>query len=133
MAVVVNYAINPTTGTATARSFGVSDPVAGYPAGAIALAGNPDGELAYATPFDHPFDTLGRPGHRRAFNLVLDTTQAGSIQAGTTLPGWRIVHLQRLADPLNPWNPPLNDPAILAGTASYTNNPNYPVNPYLTI
>ncbi len=45
-----------TAGGATPRSFGISDPIAGYAAATQVL--NTENEMAYTTPFDHPLDSI---------------------------------------------------------------------------
>ncbi len=52
------------------------------------------------------------------------------VRTGTTA-NYRTVHLQRLANPLLPWNPPPGQ--IKDVTGADINQPNLPVNPYLTV
>ncbi len=70
------------------------------------------GTNVYAPPFDRPLDSYGDP--LTAQQLLTDGTVAN----------FKTVYLQRLANPLLPWNP-------LPGQAGYiaTN----PVNPYITV
>ncbi|MCI0331954.1 MAG: hypothetical protein L0228_01860 [Planctomycetes bacterium] len=67
----------------------------------------------FASPYDEPFDT--------AWELMRN---------GTTR-NYRTLHLQRLADPTLPWNPPPGQYKDSAGNDLY--RPNLPVNPYRTI
>ena len=84
----------------------ISEPVEGYPSNyykkrfaanpvpggpglpAQAAQMNSDGEMYFPTPFDHPLD------------LDFELAQNGTTQ------NYKSVHLQRLADPMFPWNPP---------------------------
>jgi hypothetical protein len=70
------------------------------------------GELVFVPAYDHPLDL--------EFELVRN---------GTTQ-NYRSLHLQRLANPMLPWNPP---PMDVFGVANAMHRPNLPVNPYLTI
>ena len=49
---------------------------------------------------------------------------------GRTIPGYSWVYLQRLANPLLPWNP---EPVLDNGTANLKHNANLAVNPYMTV
>jgi hypothetical protein len=79
------------------------------------------GEGAYYSPaapnnvfsYDKPFD--------RAAELV---------RTGTTA-NYRTIHLQRLANPLLPWNPPPNQ--YKDSTGKDMHRPNLPINPYRTV
>jgi hypothetical protein len=51
------------------------------------------------------------------------------MRTGTT-PNYRTVHLQRLANPLLPWNP---TPKLANGQPNPDHKPNMPVNPYRTV
>jgi hypothetical protein len=63
------------------------------------------------------------------FDLPFDTAPE-LMRTGTTA-NYRMIHLQRLANPLLPWNP---DPKLADGkTANPEYKPNLPVNPYLTV
>ncbi len=57
-------------------------------------------------------------------------TEPELVRTGTT-DNYRTVHLQRLANPLLPWNPPPGQIKDVTGTDM--NQPNLPVNPYLTV
>ena len=73
---------------------------------------NAYGELAYDTPYDRPLDL------------------EPELQRNGTTQNYRSVHLQRLANPMLPWNPPKYDDD---GTENAMHRPELPVNPYLTI
>lgn len=63
------------------------------------------------------------------FDLPFDTAPE-LMRTGTTA-NYRMIHLQRLANPLLPWNP---DPKLADGkTPNPEYKPNLPVNPYLTV
>jgi hypothetical protein len=62
--------------------------------------------------FDEPFDVLPE------------------LIENQTTPNYRSVHLQRLANPLLPWNPP---PVRPDGQVIAQHDPNLPVNPYLPV
>jgi hypothetical protein len=113
----------------------ISEPVEGYPSNyykqryadngrSPALPSGPqqprltptEGELVFNTPYDHPLD------------LELELVRNGTTQ------NYKSLHLQRLANPTLPWNPP---PYLPDGKSPPTPNmrhqANLPVNPYLTI
>jgi hypothetical protein len=107
----------------------ISEPVEGYPSdeyirlsGEMSSTGTPeskrdarlnsDGELAYDPPFDHPLD------------LEIELVRNG------TTPNYRSIHLQRLANPALPWNPP---PLDEKGNENKSYQPHLPVNPYQTV
>ncbi|HEY3391065.1 MAG TPA: hypothetical protein VGK58_00005, partial [Lacipirellulaceae bacterium] len=73
---------------------------------------NQDGEWEYEIPYDRPFD------------LDLELVRNGTTQ------NYRSVHLQRLANPTLPWNPP---PVDEEGKPNVLHQVNLPINPYLTI
>ena len=63
--------------------------------------------------YDKPFDT------------------APELKRNGTTANYRVIHLQRLANPLLPWNPP---PVLADGTtANPEHRSNLPINPYLTV
>ncbi|MCA9241018.1 MAG: hypothetical protein KDA37_12495, partial [Planctomycetales bacterium] len=64
----------------------------------------------------------GRPGDMAPYDTPFDLPR--ELVENHTTPNYRTVHLQRLANPLLPWNP-------LPGEEFH--NPNLPVNPYLTV
>lgn len=72
-----------------------------------------EGEGAYVVPLDLPLDE-DQP------HLWEDKTHL----SGTTAEWNKVAHLQRLANPLLPWNPPLEQA---------DHNPDLPVNPYMTV
>jgi hypothetical protein len=107
----------------------ISEPVEGYPSShyqdlfynhpaqpvAVNKANvqvNNQGELEFDVPYDHPLDL--------EFELVRN---------GTTQ-NYRSVHLQRLANPMLPWNPP---PFDETGVENPFHQKHLPVNPYRTI
>ena len=55
--------------------------------------------------------------------------KTATVRNGTTA-NYRSVHLQRLANPLLPWNP---GPKLADGSANPEHQPNLPINPYRTI
>jgi hypothetical protein len=73
---------------------------------------NQYGEWAYQTPYDRPFD------------MDIELVRNGTTQ------NYRSVHLQRLANPTLPWNPP---PVDENGNENKLHQINLPINPYLTI
>ncbi len=73
---------------------------------------NAYGEYEYQTPYNRPLD------------LEPETTMNGTTQ------NYRSVHLQRLANPMFPWNPPQYDED---GNLNGMHHPELPINPYLTI
>jgi hypothetical protein len=72
----------------------------------------PDGELEYSNSYDRPLD------------LEFELTRNGTTQ------NYRTLHLQRLANPSLPWNPP---PFDRNGNPNELHQPGLPVNPYLTV
>jgi hypothetical protein len=86
------------------RGISVSDPSGGYPA-TNSTAGL---EPSYGPAIDTPFD-----------DGVLELKTTG------TYPGFKTLHLQRLANPLKPWNPEFGEPGHDPALAD--------VNPYITI
>ncbi len=94
--IVIDQAID--AGTPVTRPFSFSGPVDGYPALDVnGVAATPVGDgVQYAEPFDIPldYDSGLHP---------LQTDRDAINQNGTT-PKFRTVHLQRLANPLLPWN-----------------------------
>ena len=103
-AIVIDNAIDSGVQT-PARPFTVTEPRTGYAGGGWdpTLAG---GEGAYTTPRDTPLDT------------------AAALQINDTTYDYCRIHLQRLANPMLPWNPP---PGTLGYSAALE------VNPYMTI
>jgi hypothetical protein len=73
---------------------------------------NQHGEWEYETPYDRPFD------------LDIELVRNGTTQ------NYRSLHLQRLANPTLPWNPP---PVDEEGNENKLHQVNLPINPYLTI
>ncbi len=70
------------------------------------------GEIMFNPPFDHPLD--------------LDF----ELQGNRTTQNYRSIHLQRLANPMLPWNPP---PLDDKGNVNPLHQRNLPINPYMTI
>ena len=123
VAIVVDTMLNGpgAGGGPTPRFFAISDPptTQGYFANgeqAVALVGSAEGELKFSTIQDTPVD--------------MQTAIGGdpTMMSNQTTLGYRTVHLQRLADPTLPYNPPPTDPY-----AGPVNNPKLPVNVYLTV
>lgn len=65
----------------------------------------------------------------QSYDVPFDTAPE-LVRTGTTS-NYRTIHLQRLANPLLPWNPPPGQIKDVAGNDQ--NQPNLPVNPYLTV
>ena len=65
------------------------------------------------------------------FDLPFDIDP--EFQSVGSVPNYRVLHLQRLADPSMPWNPPPGYNAHRDDTFKEEHNPNLPVNPYLTV
>ncbi|MEX0642367.1 MAG: hypothetical protein WD468_06685, partial [Pirellulales bacterium] len=110
IAVVVDQALS--AGVAVSRPVSVSEPLNGY-AIPMGMGGVSNGEPIYILPRDIPLDVDSNPINPQ------------------TNPKFRYIHLQRLADPTQPWNP---TPFLQDGTTpnpSY--NPSLQINPYLTI
>lgn len=66
---------------------------------------------------------------------VYDTpfdTDPELVRTGTTA-NYRTLHLQRLADPTMPWNPPPRLQTAPPGSPADPHDPSLPVNPYLTV
>jgi hypothetical protein len=90
IAAVINHAV----GEAYPRSMSISEPTGGYPAATGTLGSEP----YYSPTQDHPLDEpLGTPA-----NPVLSGVGNG------TKSNFRTIHLQRLANPLLPWDPTTN-------------------------
>lgn len=75
------------------RRLSVSEPKDGY--GSMETAGGPDGNGKYATPYDVPFDSQ-RPDGINVFKV------------NGTREKYRVIYLQRLANPLMPYNEDTN-------------------------
>ncbi len=104
------------TNTPTTRFFSISDPptATGYPtAGLQKIVRSGGDEYQFPTPVNNPYDGPLNPVSGADPNMAKNNT----------IPGYRAVHLQRLANPNQPYNPP----------ASAGGNPSYPVNIYLTV
>ncbi len=95
------------------RNLNVSEEIGvAYPAADTVTA---SGEPAYTVPFDEPLDI--------AEYLTQDSMNVFGRSVNDDV--WdKVVHLQRLANPLQPWNP-------YPGEANY--NPELAVNPYMTV
>ena len=106
VAVIVNQA-SDASGNQISQRLSVSEPFQPYPTPNALSPTYPDGtQIAYQTPYDDPLDgfvpTVGSQNARQPlpasssyWNVVLTT--------GTTLQ-FRYVHLQRLANPMLPWD-----------------------------
>ncbi len=88
------------------------NPNAGSPVDAQQPRLNASGEWEYQTPYDRPFD------------MDVELVRNGTTQ------NYRSIHLQRLANPTLPWNPP---PVDEDGNENKLHQVNLPINPYLTI
>ncbi len=83
------------------RPFNVSDRTGGYPTVdslGVAAVSTVDGWI-YTTPYDEPLDFVGRAATDYEFRCLRDDK---------TTPTYRVAHLQRLANPLAPWDSVLN-------------------------
>jgi len=71
-------------------------------------------------------------GNPASFDKEFDDLAHGvELTGNRTTPNYRIVHLQRLANPMLPWNP---EPKLADGkTPNPEYKPNLPVNPYRTV
>ncbi len=101
-------------GVTEPRSFNVSDPQQGYPP--IDAMGNPvvdvgDG-YAYQTPFDEPLiNRFFDPNRLAAYGSPdpeSNLTEYNALRIDRTTPTWKVVHLQRLADPTADFDPVAN-------------------------
>ena len=104
VAIVVDQGVVTTGGTPTTQvqRLSISEPFNGYPAPVIALVNN-----QYSAPYAAPLDqsatgTVG--GLPSNPNLWTASSPTPVIPENGTQPGFRIVHLQRLANPLLPWD-----------------------------
>jgi hypothetical protein len=114
IAVVIDQALDATSGTATTRALNLSEP---FPGSASDYASTGDQPLS--TPDDDPWDYK---------NKIIAPSGQGSIRGGTTLRKFTIF-LQRLANPLMPWNPQ----PVQAGSPPQGYQQNQPVNSYVTV
>lgn len=64
-----------------------------------------------------------------SFDIPFDLNNPELMRTGTT-PNYRSIHLQRLANPLLPWNP---EPKLANGKPNPEHQPNLPINPYRTV
>ena len=80
-----------------------------------------DGEGAYV-------DQSGNPAH---FDTPFD--EDTELREEGTVPNYRVVHLQRLADPMLPWNPPAGHSRRPGGVTTDQHDKRLPINPYRTI
>jgi hypothetical protein len=84
-----------------------------------------NGEGRYAP----PGSTIGST-NTTYFDVPFDLYRAELNRTGTTA-NYRTIHLQRLADPLVPWNPPPGQ--VKDATGKDMHKPNLPINPYRTV
>jgi len=89
----------------TGKTFSVSEPTAGYSASG-AITSTPGQDAVFAPVLDVPVDT------------------APELKVTGTTQNYKTLHLQRLANPLRPWNPEVGETGHIAGQE---------VNPYITI
>ena len=94
VAIALDYALS-STGTPGARSFAISDPIAGYPAG---NGTDGAGETLCAAIANSPYDVPITGGDPNIPSMMLNQT----------IPWYRTVHLQRLANPQMPYNATTN-------------------------
>ena len=89
-------------GGAIPHSLSLTEPIGGYPESVAAVAG-PDGEMEMLAKADTPLDNqyLNDPAHAGDGDAELQRTAA--ITNGTFV-DYAVVHLQRLANPLQPYN-----------------------------
>ncbi len=81
-------------------------------------------------------NSAGGEGDGRHFDTPFDDDPefADAIQSGVnTETKYRVLHLQRLADPTLPWNPPPSYNIHDNATVGTVYDPGIPVNPYLTV
>jgi hypothetical protein len=114
------------------KMLSISEPPAGYTgAGWDPTAASSEG--AYTTPKDTPFHDDPLPAKfvdSGVWDEVADPTPSNAMMGGDPLdrnhyaPNVRTLHLQRLANPLLPWNSLPGEPG---------HDPNKPVNPYRTV
>jgi hypothetical protein len=93
-------------GAGMPHSLSLTEPIGGYPERVAALEG-PDGELEMLTQSDTPLDNqyLTDPAH--AGDGDVDLLRTAAITNGTSV-DYAVVHLQRLANPLQPYNATTN-------------------------
>ena len=72
----------------------------------------------------------GGPFGRNQARLWCHSTPAPELNRTGTTANYRMIHLQRLANPTLPWNP---YPLLADGTPNTEHRPNLPINPYRTI
>jgi hypothetical protein len=102
IAVAIDTAFTSASATAGPRNFGISDPVIGY-SGASGATN---------------FNTAGEPQLAAVQNQPLDAASGDQqMMTNATLPGYRTVHLQRLANPQIPWNA-ITNPYLTIDSAS---------------
>lgn len=149
VAIINQTAVNPTPGSP--RIFNVSEPAGGYPRSVdidSAKGGSnsawDETQQQYVPILDIPldeqrFDQRGGGGINDPIRQLRGTLFDGDTrlalpaddQGERTIPGFSWVYLQRLANPLLPWNPPAVNADGLPNTESH--DPNLAVNPYLTV
>lgn len=121
---IIDQSTDGTTNTAERRRLTLTEPAEGYPSAVgdsvwsdTSNSAQSDGEGEYIDQFNNP----------KPIDIPLDDNRAdGEMRLSTigSVPNFRVVYLQRLANPLLPWNPESGDPEHRTGQ---------PVNPYLTI
>ncbi len=97
------------------RSFNVSDPFEGYPT--VDSTGNPavdvGDDLAYTAAYNEPLDSrYFNPNRLSVYGTAhphANLTEFNSLSFNRTSPTYRVVHLQRLANPLQDYDP-MNNP-----------------------
>lgn len=91
----------------------------------VNLLGNPDGDSPPEGFFASDEDGGGQP---LSFDVPFDILP--ELVENQTTPNYRSLHLERLANPLMPWNP---DPIRPNGQANAQHEPTLPVNPYIAL
>ncbi len=120
------------------EAFSISEPLDQYFARQLEL--DPDLDKTY-----DPNVTGDRQAKRPAEGLFTNPTGLGGLAEdhfdepfdllpelveNQTTPNYRAMHLERLANPLMPWNPP---PMLVTGDPNEQHDPSLPVNPYLPV
>lgn len=112
IAVAMNRGFDTASGAAKNLNFSLSEPLNGYPNaynGSIWDSTLASGEGAYEPPIDAPLDDIGLPGHRPDIVSALDLDPEDSTDnRNAYTANLRTVYLQRLANPLLPYDAATN-------------------------
>jgi hypothetical protein len=133
IAIVLDSAADLATAQPISRSFGISDPIQGYTTpstlakfgASLPGALNGEGEMYFQPTLVDPLDSAAAKTGGTVTTPLYNDPQ---LMIDTTYANYRTVHLQRLANPQVPFNPPPSDP-----TFGSLYDPSSPVNVYLTI